>query len=84
MSYASSSVLQSREQTTTRRLHGYTGRAPMNEPVVGGQVRVHLRGSDHQGEVVALSRSRATVRYIDRYGDERTVKVPLTQVYAAG
>lgn len=56
----------------------------MNVPVVGGQVRVHLRGSDHQGEVVATSRSRATVRYIDSYGDERTVKVPLTQVYAAG
>lgn len=56
----------------------------MSAPVIGGQARVHLRGCDHVGEVVAMSRSRATVRYIDSYGDERTVKVPLTQVHSAG
>jgi hypothetical protein len=28
-----------------------------------------------------MSRSRASVRYTDSYGDERTVKVPLTQVF---
>lgn len=55
---------------------------PVNVPTIGVQVRVCLHRTDYVGEVVALSRSRATVRYTDRYGDQRTVKVPLAQVYA--
>ncbi|BBY54136.1 hypothetical protein H7J07_05865 [Mycobacterium koreense] len=49
---------------------------------VGALAQVHLRGKDHVGEVVAMSRSRVTVRYIDPYGDERTVKVPVGQAVA--
>lgn len=55
----------------------------MSATVVGGQVRIHVRGRDHLAEVVATSRSRATVRYTDSYGEQRVVTLSLAAVSAA-
>lgn len=46
----------------------------------GQTVQVHVHGHDHTGEVIAASRSRATVRYIDPWGDERITKLPIGEV----
>ncbi|MFZ2240595.1 MAG: hypothetical protein WAV90_13860 [Gordonia amarae] len=49
---------------------------------MGGLARVRQRGADHVGQVVALSRSRVTVRYVDAYGDERVVRASRADVAA--
>ncbi|BBX88014.1 hypothetical protein MAUB_58870 [Mycolicibacterium aubagnense] len=55
----------------------------MSDVNVGGQVRVHVRGNEHVAEVVSMSRSRATVRYTDAYGEQRTLRLPLSEIRAA-
>lgn len=46
----------------------------------GQPVRVHVRGHDHDGEVVSATRSRATVRYVNQFGEERITKLPIGEV----
>lgn len=48
----------------------------------GQSVRVHVRGHDYDAEVIAASRSRVTVRFIDQHGEERTLKLPVMEVAA--
>lgn len=55
----------------------------MSEVKIGGQVRVHVRGNEHVAEVLSMSRSRATVRYTDTYGEQRTIKMALTELRVA-
>ena len=51
---------------------------------VGGQVRIHVRGVDLPAEIIALSRSRATVEYIDAHGEKRATKVPINALTPVG
>lgn len=52
----------------------------MGALLIGAEVRIHAHGHDYTGEVVASSRSRATVRYSDIHGDERLVKLCTSEV----
>lgn len=52
----------------------------MSDFRVGAHVRIHVRGHDLTGEIIALSRSRATVSYTDTHGESRLLKLPLNAI----
>lgn len=53
----------------------------MNPPTrVGDIVVFRSRGVSHRGEVTAVSRSRATVSYVDPYGTPRVVTLALGRI----
>ncbi|KXO91020.1 Uncharacterised protein (plasmid) [Tsukamurella tyrosinosolvens] len=56
--------------------------APSVRLAEGQSVRVHVRGHDHTGEVVSATRSRVTVSYVNQFGEERLIKLPVGEVVA--